>query len=68
MLYWVMTGLHAVHLLCGVAAVSIFARASGQRRAWVNPERTEALALYWHFVDVIWIFLYPFLYLVERHA
>lgn len=68
MLYWFMTGLHAVHLVCGIVAVLVFARAVARRRDWVRPERVESLALYWHFVDVIWIFLYPLLYLVERHA
>jgi len=66
MLYFFMTALHALHLLCGIGAVGVFARASGKRRAWVDPERIDALALYWHFVDIVWIFLYPFLYLVER--
>jgi cytochrome c oxidase subunit 3 len=68
MLYFTMTGLHAVHMLCGIAAVLLFARACAARRAWATPERVEALALYWHFVDLVWIFLYPLLYLVERHA
>jgi cytochrome c oxidase subunit 3 len=68
MLYFVMTGLHAVHLVCGIVTVVLFARGSAARKAWVTPERIEAVALYWHFVDVVWIFLYPFLYLVERHA
>ena len=68
MLYFFMTALHAVHLVCGIAAVVVFARATGARRAWADPERLDAVALYWHFVDVVWIFLYPFLYLVERHA
>ena len=68
MLYFFMTGLHAVHLVCGIAAVAVFARATARRRAWVDADRLDALALYWHFVDVVWIFLYPFLYLVERHA
>jgi cytochrome c oxidase subunit III len=68
MLYFLTTGLHAVHLICGIVAVSVFARALARRRAWVTPERVDAVALYWHFVDVVWIFLYPLLYLVERHA
>jgi cytochrome c oxidase subunit 3 len=67
MLYFFITGLHAVHLSCGIAAVAIFARAVGAGRAWADAERLDAVALYWHFVDVVWIFLYPFLYLVERH-
>jgi cytochrome c oxidase subunit III len=68
MLYFVMTGLHAVHLLCGMTAVAVFARGAARARSWVHSERLEALALYWHFVDVVWVFLYPFLYLVERHS
>jgi cytochrome c oxidase subunit III len=68
MLYFLMTGLHAVHLLCGIAAVCFFAWATGARREWASSHRLEAVALYWHFVDVVWIFLYPLLYLVERHA
>lgn len=68
MLYFFMTALHAVHLLCGIATVSVFARGTGRRRAWASPTRVESVALYWHFVDIVWIFLYPFIYLVERHA
>ncbi len=68
MLYFTMTGLHAVHMICGIVTVVLFARASAARRAWATPGRIEAVALYWHFVDLVWIFLYPFLYLVERHA
>jgi cytochrome c oxidase subunit 3 len=65
-LYFLMTGIHAVHLVIGVVVVSVFARASGRRRAWVLPDRVDAVALYWHFVDIIWIFLYPFIYLLQR--
>ena len=67
-LYFVMTGLHAVHLLIGIGGVAAFARASGAGRSWPTPQRVETMALYWHFVDVVWIVLYPLLYLVERHA
>jgi cytochrome c oxidase subunit 3 len=67
-LYFLTTGLHAVHLVCGMAAVAVFARAKAAARLWAKPQRLEAVALYWHFVDVVWIFLYPFLYLVERHS
>jgi len=61
-LYFVMTGLHAVHMIVGVATLGILAR--GRPRA----SRVEVAALYWHFVDLVWIFLYPLLYLVERHG
>ena len=66
MLYFVMTGIHALHLLIGISVVGIFARGSARRRPWVTPERIEAVALYWHFVDIVWIFLYPFIYLLQR--
>jgi len=66
-LYFVMTGLHAVHLLIGIVGVSAFARATGSGKAWPTPTRIETMALYWHFVDVVWIVLYPLIYLVERH-
>jgi cytochrome c oxidase subunit 3 len=68
-LYFAMTALHAVHLTIGITLVSIFAIAL-QRNAFVfaNVERIELVGLYWHFVDVIWIFLYPILYLVGRSS
>ena len=68
MLYFVMTGLHAMHLLIGIGGVGAFAWGAGRGKAWVAPRRIEVMALYWHFVDVVWIFLYPLLYLVERHS
>jgi cytochrome c oxidase subunit 3 len=68
LLYFSMTGLHAVHLLIGlglVMVVMIFAwrgRYSGDHYTPV-----ELTGLYWHFVDVIWVFLFPLLYLIGRH-
>jgi cytochrome c oxidase subunit 3 len=59
LLYFAATGLHALHLLIGVSAC-----------LWlVNGPRggaVELVGLYWHFVDVVWIFLYPLLYLTMR--
>jgi cytochrome c oxidase subunit 3 len=60
MLYFVTTALHALHLLAGMGGVSVL--------AWRRLRCIEPMALYWHFVDVVWIFLYPLLYLVERHS
>jgi cytochrome c oxidase subunit III len=64
-LYWFMTGIHAVHLTIGVIIVG--------RLAWLMKSLTPLLlpdlvtiALYWHFVDTVWIFLYPVLYLPGR--
>jgi cytochrome c oxidase subunit 3 len=66
-LYFAMTGLHAVHLTIGIATVIVFAVALGRRaETFATPERIEVVALYWHFVDSIWIFLYPLIYLVGR--
>lgn len=68
-LYFAMTALHALHLALGVCAALLFAL--GLRLRWrplLPPRRLEALALYWHFVDSVWIFLYPMLYLVGRNG
>jgi cytochrome c oxidase subunit 3 len=54
LMYFVTTGAHAVHLLVGLALVAIVRR------------KLEVVALYWHLIDVVWIFLYPLLYLVSR--
>lgn len=68
-LYFGMTGLHALHLIIGIALMSVFALGlSRGARRFASAERIEVAGLYWHFVDVIWIFLYPILYLVGRSA
>lgn len=67
-LYYVSTGLHALHLFGGIAMVSGLAWRIERGRAPL-PERAvtvEMMGLYWHFVDVVWIFLYPTLYLLGR--
>jgi cytochrome c oxidase subunit 3 len=66
-LYWVMTAVHAIHLSIGLALIArliAFARLD-LLKIERNPE-VEVTALYWHLVDIIWIFLYPLLYLVGR--
>jgi cytochrome c oxidase subunit 3 len=66
-LYWVMTVVHSIHLIIGLALISrlmIFARL-GRLTLERNPQ-VEVTALYWHLVDIIWIFLYPLLYLMGR--
>ncbi|HEV6965300.1 cytochrome c oxidase subunit 3 [Roseateles sp.] len=65
-LYFVMTALHAVHLLIGTGVLGIFAWGSSSRAAWLTPQRLELAGLYWHFVDIVWIVLYPLLYLAGR--
>ena len=65
-LYYVMTGLHALHVIIGMtilAFVMVFmARGSVNKNSYV---KLEAGALYWHLVDVIWIFLFPLFYLLH---
>jgi cytochrome c oxidase subunit 3 len=68
-LYWAMTGLHAVHVTIGVGLLSLMAVLAWRGRfsdQYHNP--IEISGLYWHFVDLVWIFLYPLLYLIDRHA
>jgi cytochrome c oxidase subunit 3 len=67
-LYFLMTGLHAIHLTIGIilVVVMLFSTFLGRfsREYWTPVELT---GLYWHFVDVVWIFLYPMLYLIDIH-
>ena len=69
-LYWAMTGFHALHVLIGIVAVGFIAFWSWRGKygpEYHNP--VENTGLYWHFVDVVWIFLYPLLYLIShKHA
>jgi cytochrome c oxidase subunit 3 len=67
-LYFAMTGLHALHMVIGAGLLLylIFeARKGKYTAAYMTP--VDMIGLYWHFVDVIWIFLFPLLYLIDRH-
>lgn len=67
--YYVLTGLHAVHLTVGIAVLAVLAVMA--RRGAFAPEYyapVESWGLYWHFVDVVWIFLLPLLYLIGTHS
>ena len=61
-LYFVMTGAHAVHLIVGLSLVGFMLA----RIRHVTTTSLEITALYWHLVDIVWVFLYPLLYLVSR--
>ncbi|MCC6957283.1 MAG: heme-copper oxidase subunit III [Anaerolineales bacterium] len=64
-LFYTMTGFHAFHVLTGVIFLFIVFR--NARKGLYNEERhwpVEAAAVYWHFIDVVWIFFYPALYLI----
>lgn len=68
-LYFAMTALHALHLAIGIAGILLFALGLVARLGLLlPPHRLEVMGLYWHFVDTVWIFLYPILYLVGRSA
>jgi cytochrome c oxidase subunit 3 len=69
MCYYIMTGLHALHLIIGIAMLAIQAVLAW--RGWFPPAYyapVEIAGLYWHFVDVVWIFLLPLLYLIGHAA
>lgn len=68
LLYWTMTIIHAVHLTIGIALVLIMAILAHRGR--FSPEYhapVEITGLYWHFVDLVWLFLFPSLYLLGTH-
>ena len=67
-LYFAMTGLHALHMVVGVGLLAflIYKTRQGTYTAEYNTP-VDMVGLYWHFVDVIWIFLFPLLYLIDRH-
>jgi cytochrome c oxidase subunit III len=63
--YFTLTGLHAVHVIggMGIMAYLMWAGAKGHQSAH-NYDRVEAGGLYWHFVDLVWVILFPLLYLI----
>lgn len=66
-IYFAMTGLHAFHLTIGLGLIAfIYFRTIRNRFSARHYAPVEVVGLYWHFVDVIWIFLYPLLYLMDR--
>ena len=64
-LYFAMTGLHALHMIIGVGIMGVLLLQTALGR--VRNYTVEISGLYWHFVDIVWIFLFPLLYLVDRH-
>jgi cytochrome c oxidase subunit 3 len=68
-LYFTMTGLHALHMIIGICLMAVITWMAHKGRfdaTYYTP--VEIGGLYWHFVDIVWIFLFPLLYLVERHT
>jgi cytochrome c oxidase subunit 3 len=68
-LYFIMTGIHATHMIIGIAILAVLVFYSRRRKfdsEYYNP--LEMTGLYWHFVDIVWIFLFPLLYLLGAHT
>jgi cytochrome c oxidase subunit 3 len=68
-LYFVMTGLHALHMIIGIGLMVwmlVWAYRGTFANGYYSP--VEVVGLYWHFVDIVWIFLFPLLYLIGRHG
>jgi cytochrome c oxidase subunit III len=66
--YFSMTGMHALHMIIGIGLLAVLAWQAWHGRfsaAYFTP--VELSGLYWHFVDIVWIFLFPLLYLLGRH-
>jgi cytochrome c oxidase subunit 3 len=66
--YFAMTGLHALHMVIGIGVLVVMTVLAVRGR--ITPAHyahVEVAGLYWHFVDIIWIFLFPLLYLVDLH-
>lgn len=67
-LYFLMTGLHALHMIIGLGIlIWLMVLAWKGRFSAANHNFVEGVGLYWHFVDIVWIFLFPLLYLLGRH-
>jgi cytochrome c oxidase subunit 3 len=65
--YFAMTGMHALHMIIGLGLMTVLIWATRRGRitpAYFTP--IELGGLYWHFVDIVWVFLFPLLYLVSR--
>ena len=64
-IYYVMTGIHAIHIVIGIIAIGFltyFASKDRYSSVWYTP--VENVGLYWHIVDIIWIFVFPLMYLI----
>ena len=67
-LYFCMTGLHALHMIIGLGIMTVISIMAWRRQfnsQYYTP--VEVSGLYWHFVDIVWIFLFPLLYLIGFH-
>jgi cytochrome c oxidase subunit III len=66
--YFFMTGLHALHMIVGIGLLTVMAILVKLKKITTQHfNRIEISGLYWHFVDIVWIYLFPLLYLIEGH-
>jgi cytochrome c oxidase subunit III len=63
-IYFAMTGLHALHMVIGIATLGTLAYLI-HRSKFADGATVESVGLYWHFVDLVWVFLFPLLYLID---
>jgi cytochrome c oxidase subunit 3 len=66
--YFAMTGVHALHMVIGIGILAVLLVLALRGHFLDNPNTIEMMGLYWHFVDIVWIFLFPLLYLIGRHV
>jgi cytochrome c oxidase subunit 3 len=65
-IYFTMTGLHGIHVLVGIVMMTVLMVLYGRKHPSVDDYMpTEMVGLYWHFVDIVWIFLFPLFYLIS---
>lgn len=62
--YFLMTGFHALHVIGGMIPMLFMLFKSFTKKGYPYPVKVETLGLYWHFVDLMWIFIFPALYLI----
>lgn len=66
--YFAMTGMHALHMIVGIGILLFIVRQASKGKYTAEYSApVEMFGLYWHFVDIVWIFLFPLLYLIGRH-
>lgn len=61
--FFSITGLHLLHVIGGAVAITVIAL--GFRRGWLDSAHVETTGLYWHFVDLVWMFVFPLVYLMN---
>lgn len=62
--YFLMTGFHALHVIGGIIPMAYMFFKMSTKKGYDHPVKVEVLGLYWHFVDLMWIFIFPALYLM----